>query len=158
MALGWHQQTLAEKKAADTKFTSIAESQMNQQATTCRLGAERKRTNLQLERCRREHPNRVSDPMTQQQFPNRPDHQKQAASDRMREMASSTEDKMKDVTAGAQELAGHIAEQARVYGEKAQEAAREFKPFVEKSIKEKPMQTLAGAAAIGFLLGAIWKR
>ena len=96
--------------------------------------------------------------MTQQQFPNRPDHPKQAAPDRMREMASSTEDKMKDVTAGAQELAGHIAEQARVYGEKAQEAAREFKPFVEKSMMNKPMQTLAGAAAIGFLLGAIWKR
>jgi hypothetical protein len=33
MALGWHQQTLAEKKAADTKkLTSIAESQTNQQA------------------------------------------------------------------------------------------------------------------------------
>jgi len=93
--------------------------------------------------------------MSQQRSSNRPDHQMQAATDRTREMASSTENK---ITAGAQELAGHIAEQARVYGEKAQEAAREFKPFVEKSMKEKPMQTLAGAAAIGFLLGAIWKR
>jgi ElaB/YqjD/DUF883 family membrane-anchored ribosome-binding protein len=92
--------------------------------------------------------------MTQQRSPNRPDHQKQAASDRMREMATNTEDKLKD----AQELASTIAEQARVYGEKAQEAAREFKPFVEKSMKDKPMQTLAGAAAIGFLLGAIWKK
>ena len=45
-----------------------------------------------------------------------------------------------------------------MYGGKAQEAAREFRPFVEKSMKEKPMQTLAGGAAIGFLLGAIWKR
>jgi len=93
--------------------------------------------------------------MSQQRSPNRPDHQMQAATDRTREMASSTENK---ITAGAQELAGHIAEQARVYGEKAQEAAREFKPFVEKSMMNKPMQTLAGAAAIGFLLGAIWKR
>jgi ElaB/YqjD/DUF883 family membrane-anchored ribosome-binding protein len=91
--------------------------------------------------------------MTQQRSPNRPEQQKQAAPDRMREMAANTEDKLKD----AQELASNIAEQARVYGEKAQEAAREFKPFVEKSMKDKPMQTLAGAAAIGFLLGAIWK-
>jgi len=92
--------------------------------------------------------------MTQQRFRNRPDHQNQAASDRMRETVTNTEDKLKD----AQELASNIAEQARVYGEKAQEAAREFKPFVEKSMKDKPMQTLAGAAAIGFLLGAIWKK
>jgi ElaB/YqjD/DUF883 family membrane-anchored ribosome-binding protein len=92
--------------------------------------------------------------MTQQRSPDRPDQPKQAATDRMREMATSTEDKLKD----AQELASNIAEQARVYGEKAQEAAREFKPFLEKSMKDKPMQTLAGAAVIGFLLGAIWKK
>ena len=45
-----------------------------------------------------------------------------------------------------------------MYGEKAQQAAQEFKPFVEKSIKEQPMSTLAAAAAIGFVLGAIWKK
>jgi ElaB/YqjD/DUF883 family membrane-anchored ribosome-binding protein len=94
--------------------------------------------------------------MTQQRSPNLPNHAKQAASDRTH--PDGFEDKLKEASAGAQELAGNIAEQARAYGEKAQEAAREFKPFVEKSMKDKPMQTLAGAAAIGFLLGAIWKR
>ena len=65
---------------------------------------------------------------------------------------------MKAVSAAAQELADNISEQARIYGEKAQEVAREFRPFVEKSMKEKPVQTLAAAAAIAFLLGALWKK
>ena len=51
-----------------------------------------------------------------------------------------------------------VTEQAREYGEKAQAAAKEFKPFVEKSMKEQPMTTLAGAAVIGFVLGALWKK
>jgi len=51
-----------------------------------------------------------------------------------------------------------VNEQAREYGEKAQEAARNFKPYVENSMKEKPMATLAVAAVIGFALGALWKK
>jgi ElaB/YqjD/DUF883 family membrane-anchored ribosome-binding protein len=49
-------------------------------------------------------------------------------------------------------------EHAREYADKAQDAAKEFKPFVEKSLKDQPMATLAGAAVIGFILGALWKR
>jgi ElaB/YqjD/DUF883 family membrane-anchored ribosome-binding protein len=73
-------------------------------------------------------------------------------------MADKAGEKLKDAGAGAQELAGDIAEQVRAYGEKAQQAAREFKPFVEKSMKEQPMSTLAAAAVIGFALGALWKK
>jgi ElaB/YqjD/DUF883 family membrane-anchored ribosome-binding protein len=76
----------------------------------------------------------------------------------MRDMADKAGEKLQDASADAQELAGNIAEQARQYGEKAQQAAQEFKPFVEKSMKEQPMSTLAAAAAIGFVLGAIWKK
>jgi ElaB/YqjD/DUF883 family membrane-anchored ribosome-binding protein len=65
---------------------------------------------------------------------------------------------LKETAEGAQEMVGKVAEQAREYGEKALEAAKEFKPFVEKSMKEQPMATLAGAAVIGFLLGALWKK
>jgi ElaB/YqjD/DUF883 family membrane-anchored ribosome-binding protein len=94
--------------------------------------------------------------MTQQRSPNVPESQ--ASADRLGEMAKADEDKMKDVSAAAQALADNIAEQARIYGDKAQKVAREFKPFVEKSMKEKPMQTLAAAAAIAFLLGALWRK
>jgi ElaB/YqjD/DUF883 family membrane-anchored ribosome-binding protein len=51
-----------------------------------------------------------------------------------------------------------MAEQAREYGEKAQEAVSNFKPFVEKSMKGQPMATLGVAAVIGFVLGALWKK
>ena len=44
------------------------------------------------------------------------------------------------------------------YGEKAQEAVKQFKPYVEKSMKEQTMATLGVAAVIGFVLGALWKR
>jgi ElaB/YqjD/DUF883 family membrane-anchored ribosome-binding protein len=55
-------------------------------------------------------------------------------------------------------MAGKVADQAREYGEKAQEAAKNFKPYFEKSMKEQPMTTLGVAAVIGFVLGALWKK
>jgi ElaB/YqjD/DUF883 family membrane-anchored ribosome-binding protein len=70
----------------------------------------------------------------------------------------SAKEQLKDAAAQAQEYAGKVADQAREYGEKAQAAAKEFKPFVEKSLKEQPMTTLASAAVIGFVLGALWKK
>ena len=51
-----------------------------------------------------------------------------------------------------------MAEQAREYGEKAQKVVNEFKPLVEKSLKEQPMATLAGVVLMGFVLGALWKK
>jgi ElaB/YqjD/DUF883 family membrane-anchored ribosome-binding protein len=70
----------------------------------------------------------------------------------------STMDQVKDATAQAQDYAAKVADQAREYGEKAQEAARNFKPYVEKSMRERPMETLAVASVIGFVLGALWKK
>jgi ElaB/YqjD/DUF883 family membrane-anchored ribosome-binding protein len=89
------------------------------------------------------------------------DHTKgsgEAAKDRLREIADNASDQLKSAADSAQEIAGKVSEQARVYGEKAQEVAKEVKPFVEKSLKEQPMATLAGAAIIGFVLGALWKK
>ena len=80
------------------------------------------------------------------------------AKDRLREMADATSDTVKDVTQSAHEMAGKVAEQAREYGEQAQKAAKQVRPFVEKSLKEQPMATLAGAAIVGFMLGALWKK
>lgn len=78
--------------------------------------------------------------------------------DRLRDVADTATDKLKDAGESAQEMAGKVAEQAREYGEKAQDAARQVKPFVEKSLKEQPMTTLAAVAVIGFVLGALWKK
>ena len=77
-----------------------------------------------------------------------------AGKDRLREMA----DVATDNTQSAEEIAGKVADQAREYGEKAQEAVKNFKPYVDKSMKEQPMATLGVAAVIGFVLGALWKK
>lgn len=73
-------------------------------------------------------------------------------------MADLAADHLGNAAQSAQEIAGKVADQARIYGEKAQEAAQNIKPCVEKSMKEQPMQTLAVASMIGFVLGALWKR
>jgi ElaB/YqjD/DUF883 family membrane-anchored ribosome-binding protein len=85
-------------------------------------------------------------------------HAGEKGADRLREMADTATDQLKGVADRAQEMAGDVSQQARAYGEKAQDAARQVKPFVEKSLKEQPMTTLAAAAAIGFVLGALWKK
>ena len=71
--------------------------------------------------------------------------------DRLQDLTSDTADQLGKITEDAQELAGKLAE-------RAQEAVKNFKPYVEKSMKEQPVATLAVAAAIAFVLGAIWRK
>lgn len=78
--------------------------------------------------------------------------------DRLREMEDVATDRVKNATETAEEFAGRVAEQALEYGKKAQQAVENFKPYVERSMKEQPMATLGIAAAIGFVLGALWKK
>lgn len=49
------------------------------------------------------------------------------------------------------------AEQGRDASERVQEVAGNLKTAVNKSAKEQPMATLAVAAAMGFVIGALWK-
>ena len=74
------------------------------------------------------------------------------------ELADTATDKLKDTARSAKEMAAKVSDQARKYGERAQDAARQAKPLLEKSLREQPLVVLAGAAAIGFLLGALWKK
>jgi ElaB/YqjD/DUF883 family membrane-anchored ribosome-binding protein len=78
--------------------------------------------------------------------------------DRLGEMADAATDRFKNISDNAEVFAGKLAEQAHDYGEKAQEAVKNFKPFVEKSMKDQPLATLAVASVIGFVLGALWKK
>jgi len=77
-----------------------------------------------------------------------------AGSQKECEAVQGTMDRTKDAAADAQEIGSKVRE----YGERAQDAARNFKPYVEKSMKEKPVATLAVASVIGFVLGALWKK
>jgi ElaB/YqjD/DUF883 family membrane-anchored ribosome-binding protein len=38
-----------------------------------------------------------------------------------------------------------------------QEVAANFKGALDKSVRDQPMATMAAAAMIGFVLGALWK-
>jgi ElaB/YqjD/DUF883 family membrane-anchored ribosome-binding protein len=82
----------------------------------------------------------------------------ETAKDRLRDMADASSEKLKDAASSAQDMAGRVADQAREYGDQAQETVKQVRPYLEKSLKEQPMTTLAGAAVVGFLLGALWKK
>ena len=71
---------------------------------------------------------------------------KDKAADQFSKMADKVED-----------VASRVAEQGREAGERMQEVAGNLKGALDKSIKDQPMATLAGAAIIGFIIGAIWK-
>jgi ElaB/YqjD/DUF883 family membrane-anchored ribosome-binding protein len=72
--------------------------------------------------------------------------------------ADNISDKFKDATEGLQERAGQLAEQALQYAEVAQDAVKEFRPFVRRSLRDNPMKTLASFVLVGFVLGALWKK
>ena len=57
----------------------------------------------------------------------------------------------------AERMANRVAEHGRDAGERVQEVAGNFKGALDKSLDEQPMATLAVAAIVGFVLGALWK-
>lgn len=66
-------------------------------------------------------------------------------------------DQLNKVSAQAQDVAGRISEQGREVADGMSEVAGNLKSAVDKSIKNQPAATLAVAAALGFVLGALWK-
>jgi ElaB/YqjD/DUF883 family membrane-anchored ribosome-binding protein len=57
----------------------------------------------------------------------------------------------------AESVANRAVEQGREVGERVQEVAGNIKGAVDRSVKDQPMATLAMAAVVGFVLGALWK-
>jgi ElaB/YqjD/DUF883 family membrane-anchored ribosome-binding protein len=57
----------------------------------------------------------------------------------------------------AESVANRVAGQGREAGERMQEVAGNFKTALDKSVRDQPMATLATAAMMGFVLGALWK-
>lgn len=50
-----------------------------------------------------------------------------------------------------------LADQGRQATEQVQVVAENFKTAVDKSVKDQPLTTLAIAAGVGFVIGALWK-
>lgn len=57
----------------------------------------------------------------------------------------------------ASRTARDVADQTREAGERVQQVAGNLRGAVDKSVREQPMATLAVAAALGFVVGALWK-
>ncbi|WP_295559710.1 hypothetical protein [uncultured Hyphomicrobium sp.] len=50
-----------------------------------------------------------------------------------------------------------LANQGRQASDQVQVVAENFKTAVDKSVKDQPLTTLAIAAGVGFVIGALWK-
>jgi ElaB/YqjD/DUF883 family membrane-anchored ribosome-binding protein len=91
--------------------------------------------------------------MTQASFNRGADYGRNTAED----LASKAGDQIDRVVSGVEQTARNIADQGRQAGEQVGVVADNFKSAVDKSVKEQPLTTLAVAAAVGFVIGALWK-
>jgi hypothetical protein len=66
--------------------------------------------------------------------------------DKATERVGQVADTIEDVTSKVKELGEHV-----------QEVAKGLKGPLKNSVDERPMATLLGAVAVGFVLGALWK-
>jgi ElaB/YqjD/DUF883 family membrane-anchored ribosome-binding protein len=81
----------------------------------------------------------------------------QSTSSKIDNMADHAASALKDVAGQAQEVAGRMAAQGREVSEGMQEIAGNVRGAIDKSLAQQPMATLAIAAGVGFVLGALWK-
>jgi ElaB/YqjD/DUF883 family membrane-anchored ribosome-binding protein len=81
--------------------------------------------------------------------------EKNSAAHDLRDQAADQFSKVADTVGSA---AHTVAERGREAGAEVQAVAANLKTAVDSSVKDQPMATLAVAAALGFVLGAIWKR
>jgi ElaB/YqjD/DUF883 family membrane-anchored ribosome-binding protein len=77
--------------------------------------------------------------------------------DKISDFKDKASDQFSKAADQAENVANRVAEQGRDASERMQEVASNFKGALDKSIKDQPIATLAGAAIVGFVLGAIWK-
>jgi ElaB/YqjD/DUF883 family membrane-anchored ribosome-binding protein len=77
--------------------------------------------------------------------------------DKASEYASKASDQFENAVQSAESTARSVAEQGREAGERVQQVAGNMKSAIDKSVHDQPMVTLGVAAALGFVLGALWK-
>jgi ElaB/YqjD/DUF883 family membrane-anchored ribosome-binding protein len=79
------------------------------------------------------------------------------SSDPVSDLKDKATDKFNKVAGQAEDMANRVVDQGREAGERMQEVAGNLKGALDTSLKDQPMATLAFAAVVGFVLGAIWK-
>lgn len=78
----------------------------------------------------------------------------QSAADSLKDKAQSTYD---NVSRQVSDAADSAVQQGREVSENMGEVAHNFRSAFEKSMREQPVTTLAMAAGVAFILGALWK-
>jgi ElaB/YqjD/DUF883 family membrane-anchored ribosome-binding protein len=73
------------------------------------------------------------------------------------DFATRATDTVRSAADQASDMAGRVSDQGREAGERMQEVAGNFKGALDRSVKDQPMATLALAAMVGFVMGALWK-
>ena len=75
----------------------------------------------------------------------------------MHDLREKTGDQLGKVADQVESAARTVVEHGREVGDNVQKVAGNLKSAVDSSVKDQPMATLAIAAALGFVLGALWK-
>jgi ElaB/YqjD/DUF883 family membrane-anchored ribosome-binding protein len=77
--------------------------------------------------------------------------------DKASNLAGKAGEQLNRVAQDVESTARSIADQGRQATEQVQIVADNFKSAVDKSVRDQPLTTLAMAAGLGFVIGAIWK-
>lgn len=77
--------------------------------------------------------------------------------DKATDLAGKAGAQIEKMVDSAQSTVTAVADQGREVGERVQEVAGNVKTAIDKSVKDQPMATLVVAAALGFVIGALWK-
>jgi ElaB/YqjD/DUF883 family membrane-anchored ribosome-binding protein len=92
--------------------------------------------------------------MAQETYGSRDTRFGRSTADEAKEVAGQQAQKLASQVEGA---AHAVAEQGRQVQDNVQVVANNFRVAFEKSMRDQPFTTLAMAAGIAFVLGAIWK-
>jgi ElaB/YqjD/DUF883 family membrane-anchored ribosome-binding protein len=73
------------------------------------------------------------------------------------DIKSKAKQSIDDASDRAQDLAGRAQDIAGQARQQVGEVAGNMKGAIDKSVKDQPLTTLLAAAAVGFVIGALWK-
>ena len=85
------------------------------------------------------------------------DETKDRAEDAAKGVMERATETVRSATSQATDFADRALEQGREVGARAQNAPVAMREALDTSLKQQPMATLAVVAALGFVLGALWK-
>ena len=83
---------------------------------------------------------------------------KDAAKDTANRLADKASDMVDRVSNQAQDAYDEVSVRAREAGDAVRDYASHAADALDDSLQNRPMTTLLGAVAFGFVLGALWKR